>query len=95
MGWQKKSALRVGVVFSILMSASACNVFGRAPQLEHVPALDPRDEAECTDPGVGAEAIVALAENRVALADCARRHANVVRQYNDVRQQMGEQKEPR
>lgn len=51
-----------------------------------VPALDPRDEAVCPDPGVVGTALSALADNRLALADCRRRHANVVGQYNSVRE---------
>jgi len=49
-----------------------------------VPKLDPRDEATCPDPGVRGNAVQALAENRLALADCRRRHANVVEQYNTI-----------
>lgn len=49
-----------------------------------MPRLDPRDEASCVDPGVRGNAIQALADNRFALAECSRKHGNVVGQYNAV-----------
>lgn len=72
------------------MSASGCfrsSEDGRV--LVDVPKLDSRDEAGCYDPGVDRDAFVAVGENRVALADCRRRHKNVVDQYNDVRLNLG------
>lgn len=56
-----------------------------------VPRLDPRDEAACLDPGVQGNAIEALADNRLALAQCSRKHGNVVGQYNEVYEAAQEQ----
>lgn len=51
-----------------------------------VPRLSAEDERECNDPGVpaGAEALDIIAETRLALGKCKRRHARVVRQYNRI-----------
>ncbi|QXN72656.1 hypothetical protein RCZAHN_47 [Rhodobacter phage RcZahn] len=54
-----------------------------------IPPLDPRDEQPCDDPGVEGTFGQALADNRVALADCRQRHENVVEAYNDVRHRIG------
>jgi hypothetical protein len=54
-----------------------------------IPRLDPRDEAPCYDPGVSQDAVVATAENRVALASCRAKHQNVVDQFNSVRVRLG------
>jgi len=72
----------------ILLSLIACGPSSSA-LLVKAPPLDPRDEAECYDPGVGAEAISTLGETRVALADCRKKHQNVVEQYNEVRADLG------
>ncbi len=53
-----------------------------------IPRLDPRDEAPCPDPGVEGTYAEALADNRVALADCRNRHQNVVDAYNDLREEV-------
>ena len=49
-----------------------------------IPDLDPRDEKPCYDPGVEGSYPEALAENRLALADCRMKHANVVKAYLQV-----------
>lgn len=91
--WQMTSPKRVLGALLMTTLVSACSGSGNGTPYTP-PPLDPRDEAECDDPGVGSEAISSLAQNRVALADCARRHANVVQQYNDVRGRMGVEKGP-
>jgi len=53
------------------------------------PPLDPRDEKACYDPGVTDEAFESLAQNRLALAECRKKHANVVGQYNRIRNELG------
>ncbi|MCA1775703.1 MAG: hypothetical protein LC676_08880 [Loktanella sp.] len=68
-----------------LVLAAACGQtepVGLAPR--SVPDLDPRDERTCYDPGVEGSYRDALAENRLALADCRLRHANVVEAYLQV-----------
>lgn len=87
----KKTGL---VVPLILLLLSGCGESNKAAPYEP-PPLDPRDEKKCYDPGVGDEAISTLAETRVALADCAGKHTNVVTQYNDVRDRMGVEEGPR
>jgi len=68
---------------------SGCAGFNSPPPTvgTPVPRLDPRDEARCIDPGVRGNAVQALADNRLALAECSRKHANVVGQYNEVYQE--------
>lgn len=52
-----------------------------------VPDLDQRDAQACADPGVqdGANPIEVIAETRVALGDCRRKHARVVALYNRIK----------
>lgn len=73
----------------ILTLVSACSKSGEGAAPYQAPALDPRDEKPCYDPGVGGEAITSLGQHRVALADCRKKHENVVEQYNQVRQDLG------
>lgn len=54
-----------------------------------MPALDARDATACYDPGVEGTYSEALTANRVALADCRRKHGNVVAQYEEVRDKLG------
>lgn len=56
-----------------------------------LPAIDPRDAAPCYDPGVEGTYSAALRVNRVALADCRRKQANLVALYNEARSQLGPQ----
>lgn len=55
-----------------------------------IPPLQAADAAPCYDPGVDRDAIVSLANTRVALASCRKKQQNVVSQYNDVRETFGE-----
>ena len=55
-----------------------------------IPPLQATDATPCYDPGVDRDAIVALANTRVALASCRKKQQNVVSQYNDVRETFGE-----
>lgn len=75
-------------MLSILTLVTACSESDKAAPYK-APPLDPRDERPCYDPGVTSEAIETIAQTRVALADCTRKHRNVVSQYNDVRGRMG------
>lgn len=72
----------------ILLSLIACAPSNEAAPYK-APVLDPRDEKACYDPGVGEDAIEALGAHRVALAECRRKHQNVVNQYNEVRSDLG------
>jgi hypothetical protein len=44
----------------------------------------------CKDPGVKADepVLTEFAKNRLALAECKRKHANAVKFYNDMRRQV-------
>ena len=80
----------VAAALFLLTFGSGCAAFGKAgPAAYQAPPLDVRDKSPCTDPGVGEEALTALAETRVALADCSEKHGNVVRQYEAVRAGLG------
>lgn len=85
---------RIGAALSALLILSACDPSSKAAPYKP-PALDPRDEKPCYDPGVGTEAITTLGKTRVALVDCTRKHQNVVDQYNAVRDRMGATEGPR
>ncbi len=50
-----------------------------------IPELPDRLRNECRDPGVDVDAIRALTENRLALAECRRLHRETVKTYDDVR----------
>lgn len=53
-----------------------------------LPPLAAGDAEPCPDPGVkdGANSKAELATNRLAFADCKRRHGRVVKQYQDAEQ---------
>lgn len=75
-----------------MMSVSGC--FGSSEPTtkpQPIPPLTPYAEAECPDPGIATDAIKALAENRLALADCRKRKQVAVRQYNEVKAAFGVQ----
>jgi hypothetical protein len=55
-----------------------------------IPPLNSRDAAVCYEPGVNRDAVVAVAETRLALASCRRSKQNVVAQYNEVRDSFGQ-----
>ncbi|MCH2165926.1 MAG: hypothetical protein MK098_14965 [Marinovum sp.] len=78
------------------MMLSACAGSGNSPvaQLPSqdttariVPELSSEDARACYDPGVpdGVSALEIIADTRVALGDCKRRHARVVTQYNQIK----------
>jgi len=73
----------------ILQLVSGCFGSNEAATPYQAPPLDPRDEEICYDPGVGNEAIDTIGSTRVALADCRKKHQNVVKQYNQVRSELG------
>lgn len=78
-----------------MISVSGClglNDFQSPVVGSPVPKLDPRDEMSCVDPGVRGNVVQALADNRLALAVCSRKHANVVAQYAEVYEESQEQK---
>ena len=50
-----------------------------------LPELPDHLRQQCADPGVDPDAIVALTENRVALAACRRLHRETVQFYLDAR----------
>ena len=71
----------------MMIFASACSPsFDPGPVAVRpvLPALPVEMVQECEEPGVDRDAIVALTENRVALADCRRRHNAVVDFYHDL-----------
>lgn len=91
----KTSPRALITALSVLMTLSACAGLGNKPPATIppdeaaaliIPELSAEDARPCYDPGVpdGADALVVIADTRVALADCARRHGRVVDQYNDA-----------
>lgn len=72
----------------LLMMLAGCATSGDVPIPPHrpLPPLAAADKEPCHDPGVkdGAIAQSELATNRLALADCKRRHGRVVEQYQDA-----------
>lgn len=73
----------------ITIPVSGCLGSNETATPYQAPPLDPRDEAVCYDPGIGQEAIDSLGRTRVALADCRKKHQNVISQYNQVRERLG------
>lgn len=76
------------------MFVTGCSVFGSVqpkPAPYQPPELDPRDKKACYDPGIEGDALSALGDTRVALADCRKKHENVVDQYEAVRVKQGTQ----
>lgn len=74
------------------MFVSGC--FGSSKPLvtaQPIPELTLYAAADCPDPGVNPDAIKALAENRLALADCRKRKRVAVGQYEAVRTAFGAQ----
>ncbi len=91
----KKSPRAVITALSVLMTLSACAGLGNKPPATIppgtattliIPELSVGAARSCYDPGVpdGADALVVIADTRVALADCVRRHGRVVAQYRDI-----------
>lgn len=84
-----KAAKSLPVLF-LLTSVSGC--FGSGDPVSapyQAPVLDGRDAEVCYDPGIKGDSISALSDTRTALADCRRKHTNVVNQYNNVRVELG------
>lgn len=77
----------------LLMSVSGCGTSGSFVSPVEIPKLDPRTESPCYDPGVEGNYGEALTDNRVALADCRKKHGDAVNAYNDVRTRFGAHKE--
>jgi hypothetical protein len=52
-----------------------------------IPALSREDKKRCYDPGIPAEvdALEIIANHRLALGDCRRRHGRVVAQYGEIK----------
>lgn len=73
----------------LTMFVASCSIFGDQPPPivpVNLPPLDPRTEQPCYDPGVNGNYGEALTDNRVALADCRKKHADAVAAYNKGRQ---------
>ena len=82
----------MATVLSLTMFVSGCAGSGvRVIPAVELPALDPRDEKPCYDPGVEGTYGEALAANRTALVICISRHQNVVDTYNEARKKLGPQ----
>lgn len=82
------------LALSLLTLLSACGQSGSPVGPAPLPPLDPRDAAACSFPEIGTEALSSLTRHRVALAECSRKHQNVVSQYQDARQTFGSGKGP-
>lgn len=56
------------------------------PAIRPVPPLSAEDRAACADPGVkdNAAAKAEIGRQRLALAECSRKHGRVVSQYQDL-----------
>ncbi len=56
------------------------------PATRPVPPLSAEDKAACADPGVRDNAIAQaeIGRQRLALAECSRKHGRVVSQYQDI-----------
>ena len=80
----------VTLALFLTVLVSGCGPSSKAQIDAPIPPLRPQDAAPCYDPGVGNDAIVSLAETRLALASCRRSQQNVVAQYNEVRDSFGQ-----
>ena len=88
--------LPIAPIFALLLPwmLSACAALGGKPPVPAseplpalvIPPLPVEDARVCHDPGVpdGASAFEVIAETRVALGDCRRRHTRVVAQYEAI-----------
>jgi hypothetical protein len=85
-------ASKIGSAFFLMMFVSACSESGSVPHVSvPVPDLSQFARSECRDPGVDRDAVKALAETRVALAECRRKKSAAVAQYDDVKVRFGQQ----
>ena len=88
----KNLPVRALAVISILLFVSGCFESGKpTTKPVPIPPLTTYAAADCPDPGVAADAIQALAEHRVALADCRKRKRVAVSQYEAIRTNFGTQ----
>ena len=69
---------RVTLALLIALPLTACGQSGPDIRIQPVPPLDPALARPCADPGVAADAVVALVRTRQAWATCAARHREVV-----------------
>lgn len=83
---------RVILASSLVLFVSNCSESSRQAGAP-IPPLDPRDSRPCYEPGVDQNAVKALTDTRVALADCRKKHDNVVRAYEGARQALGSEVE--
>lgn len=90
--WNYRHPAKAVLCLTVLLSG--CGPSSRPSTDPPIPPLSPRDEAVCYDPGVNRDAIVAVAETRLALASCRRSKQNVVAQYNEVRDSFGQNEGP-
>ena len=81
---------KLGLALFLMTFVIGCSESNEGAAPYQAPPLDQRDETPCYDPGVDSDAIKAIAENRVALAACRKKHQNVVDQYEDVRSNLGQ-----
>lgn len=83
-----KRAVRAASALLMTILVAACatsNDPGRVAVTPSLPDLSPELVQVCKDPGVDPDAIVALTENRVALAACRRLHQDTVQFYLDAK----------
>lgn len=74
------------------MFVSACSESGKPLTVSApIPNLSGFARSPCSDPGVDRDAVKAIAETRLALADCSRRKGAAVSQYDDVKARFGPQ----
>jgi len=71
-----------------MLAGCAASADVPVPKPRPLPPLAAADAETCPDPGVreGGNAKTELATNRLAFADCKRRHGRVVKQYQDAEQ---------
>lgn len=87
-----RSTLRALLALSLLTFVSGCLRSDEpTTKPQPIPAMTPYAAQDCPDPGVAEDAIKALAENRLALADCRKRKKIAVAEYAAVRGAFGAQ----
>lgn len=92
MNSSKTYVTKVSSAFFLMMFVSACSESGSTARVAApVPDLSAFARSGCRDPGVDRDAVRALAETRVALAECRRKKDAAVAQYDDVKTRFGPQ----
>ncbi len=87
---RSSKTVKLILVTFLTMLVSGCLGLGEEVAAPYqAPPLDARDEKMCYDPGIKGDSISALGDTRTALADCRRKHKNVVNQYRSVRVELG------